>query len=376
MSRKYRILHVLDSFGQGGAQEVALNLLRHADREHYECDVACLYGRGVYWNKLAAAANSIYSLSPWKFVPLYVPNLFFLCRKKRYDIIHAHLIASNLIAKPTAALAGIPLLFNYDHSNDLYRYKQKVRLWADRLANRLTTHAIAVCGTSRDFLLKWEKMPPEKVTVVINGVDTQRFQPAPGRREECRRRWGYPRDKTLIAGVGGLRYPKNFPLFLRVADEIVKMRPDIHFVIVGGGPEESVLKAQTQKSGIADHVTFAGYIDDLTDFYPAMDIFLMTSRYEGTPMTVLEAMACGKPVVAPALDGICEVLRDGETGVLCKPGDLDDYVKRLGDLLEHPERAVEMAEGALRDVRERFSAERMTRQVEAIYMEHLTRNTK
>lgn len=371
MSKPYRILHVLDSLGVGGAQEVVLNLVKFTDRSIFHQEVACLYGKGEYWDKFKSLGVRVHSLSPFKFIPLYIPKLFYLCLHQRYDIVHTHLIASNLIAKPIAALTFVPLRFNHDHSNDYYRYKQKIRLWSDSFMNILSHHIIAVSSSTKKFLLKWEHIPMKKVSVVINGVDTNRFHPQPGKRDHAIKKWGLPRDKIIIGGVGRLHFSKNYHLFLKIAANIINKQKNVHFVIAGNGPDEKELKQFSSKLGISSKVSFLGYIRDLTDFYPAIDIFLLTSRYEGTPMTVLEAMACHIPIIAPAIDGIMEVLKNGESAMLCSSGDERQFVEKLSFMIENPDRNRLLAKKALHDVRSNFSAERMARQVEQIYLCYL-----
>lgn len=371
MSKKYRVLHIIDSFGMGGAQEVTLNLLKHTDHNLFEPEVACLYGKGTYWEKYKRLGIPVHSLSPFKFIPLYIPALFFKCLGRKYDIVHTHLIASNLIAKPIAALTLIPLRFNHDHSNDYYRYKQKIRLWGDMLMNKLSSHIIAVSSSTRDFLLKWENIPENKITVVINGVDIERFYPQGEKRNHAIEKWGLPRNKIIIGGVGRLHFSKNYRLFLNIAANILLKRNDVHFAIAGNGPDENDLKRLASKLGISSHVSFLGYIRDMTEFYPVMDIFLLTSRYEGTPMTVLEAMACRIPVIAPALDGIIEVLKDGKSAMLCKEGNDKEFIEKLSLLINQPELSATLATKAYEDVQKNFSAGRMARDVEQIYLRHL-----
>ena len=179
MSRIYRLLHVIDHLGSGGAQETLLSLIRYLDRRRFHLEVATLHGQGHYWHIFRQLAVPVYSLSPHKYIPLYLPRLLHLLQTGKFDLIHCHLTASNLIAKPLAAILGVPLIFNYDH-NDMYRTQQKTRLRLDRLANLLTDHIIAVSASTRDFLIQQEGVPADKITIIYNGVDLERFQAGPG----------------------------------------------------------------------------------------------------------------------------------------------------------------------------------------------------
>ena len=362
MSAPKKILHVIDSFDLGGAQEALVNLVACADRTRFAPEVATMHGRGVYWERFRALGVPVHSLSPHKFVPLYVWNLFRLLLTGEFDLIHCHLIAANLVAKPLAAFLGVPVRFNHDQANDEYRYRDKVRLALDTFTNRFSTHICAVSASIVEFLVKHERVPREKISLVHNAIDLRRFTPAPQRRAELRREWNLPPDAPVIAGIGRLNYQKNFPLFL----EIARVFPDAIFVIAGTGPEE-----RTLRESAGANVRFLGFVADTARLYAAVDFLLMPSRFEGLPMTLLEAMAMRVPAVASRLDGIAEVIVDGTDGLLAAPTAKDEFVAHLRTLLDNPNRAADIAEAAFQKATTHFSAERMTRAVEALYTRYL-----
>ncbi len=361
-----RILHVIDSFDLGGAQEALVNLIACADREKFAPEVATMHGRGVYWEKFRALGVPVHSLSPHKFVPLYFWNLLRLLLTRDYDIVHCHLLAANLVAKPLAALVGVPVRFNHDQANDEYRHRQKLRLALDKFANRFSTHICAVSASIVEFLVKHEGVPREKISLVHNAIDLRRFTPAPGRRAKLRREWRLPPDAPVVAGIGRLNYQKNFALFLEVAAEIAPSHPNAIFVIAGTGPEERALRKSA-----GTNVRFLGFVAETARLYDAVDFLLMPSRFEGLPMALLEAMAMRVPVVASRLDGISEVIVDGMDGMLATPSFKDEFVAHLRTLLDEPTCAAQLAERAFQKVTAHFSAERMTREVEALYTRYL-----
>jgi glycosyltransferase involved in cell wall biosynthesis len=366
MPEPKRILHVIDSFDLGGAQEALLNLVACADRTRFSPEVATMHGRGVYWERFRAAGVPVHSLSPHKFVPLYVWNLLRLLLTGEYDIIHCHLIASNLVAKPLAALLGVPVRFNHDQANDESRYRNGARLVLDALANRLSTHICAVSTSIIEFLKEREHVPAERISLVHNAIDLRRFTPAPGRRAARRSEWQLPLESTVIVGIGRLNYQKNFQLFIDIAKEVRRTHPQTVFAIAGSGPEERALR---ERAG--DSVRFLGFVADTVPLYEAVDFLLLPSRFEGLPMVLLEAMAMRVPTVASRLDGIAEVIEDSVDGLLAEPGDRDDFVAKLRALLDDPRRATAIATHAFAKVTSRFSAERMTREVEALYERYL-----
>ncbi len=372
MSRPYRLLHLIDHLGSGGAQEALLNLARHLDRRRFHLEVAALHGQGHYGRLFRQLAVPVYSLSPHKYLPLYLPRLCRLLKTGGFDLIHCHLTAANLIGKPLAALLRLPLIFSYDH-NDMYRSRQKLRLLLDRLANRLTDHIVAVSASTRDFLIWQEGVPAEKITLIYNGVDLKRFPPAAeaGGRAAWRRARGLPDEAPVVAGVGRLRPQKNFPLFLRAAREVLQEIPQARFVIAGEGPDRDDLETLARDLGIAPQVHFMSYVSDMSALYAGVDVLLMTSLAEGTPLTVLEALAVGVPVVATRVDGVGEVLEDGQDAFLVPPGDVAACARRTCRLLQDRALARRFSQAGQKRVRERYTALTMTRQVENIYLKYL-----
>ncbi len=366
MPEPKRILHVIDSFDLGGAQEALMNLVACSDRTRFEVEVATMHGRGIYWERFHALGVPVHSLSPHKFVPLYVWNLLRLLLTRDYDIVHCHLIAANLVAKPLAALIGVPVRINHDQANDEYRQRDRLRLALDKFANRFSTHICAVSASIVEFLVKHEGVPPERISLVHNAIDLRRFTPAPERRAELRREWQLSPDAPVVAGIGRLNYQKNFTLFLEIAAEIARSHPQVVFVIAGTGPEERALR-----EGAGTNVRFLGFVADTARLYDAVDFLLMPSRFEGLPMALLEAMAMRVPIVASRLDGIAEIITDGADGVLAAPVSKEEFTAHLRALLDDPARAAQLAERAFQKVTAHFSADRMTREVEALYARYL-----
>lgn len=361
-----RVLHVIDSLHLGGAQEVLLNLAT-CGSSRFLHEVATMHGNGIYWDRLREAGIKVHSLSPHKYLPLYLATLPALLLAKRPDILHCHLIPSNIIAKPFGALLGVPLILNHDHTNDPHRIDNKLLLAFDKTSNRFARHFIAVAAACRDFLIQHESIPPEKITLVPNAIDLRRFSPGTISRKESRESLGLPPDAPVIAGVGRLNPQKNFALFLDIAAALAPRFPDLRFLLAGEGPEEVMLRQKAAALGLADRVVFSGYVADTRKVYVASDFLLMPSRFEGLPMTLLEAMAMGLPVVASRLDGIAEVVEDGREGFLVKCSDTAGFVERCAGLLENPAKSSEFAAHARAKIEACFSVERMTSAVEAIY---------
>jgi glycosyltransferase involved in cell wall biosynthesis len=282
-----------------------------------------------------------------------------LLRRRRFDVAHFHLFGANWIGKPLAALCGVRVRVNHDQCNDRYRTDRAWRLALDRATNLLSSHIFAVSASTRDCLTGREKIPASKITLLPNAVDTGRFRPVEeSARDAARAELGLPGAGMVVAGIGRLHPQKNWPLFLRLAARF----PEATFLIAGTGPEEERLRALASAN-----VRFAGFRDTRT-VLAAADVFVLTSDYEGTPMTLLEAMACGVPSVVSAVDGCVEIVRDEQGGLLARPGDDGDFAAKLKKFLTDPELRVRQGQTGRERVVEEYDARAQAAVVEDTYL--------
>ncbi len=374
---KYKILHVIDHLGSGGAQEAVCQLVKYRQAQRFQPEVVALHGFGHYRDVLSSWGVPVHSLVPQGFARAAIPfiflRLFFLLARHRFDIVHTHLIGANVLAAPLAALYRVPVRFTHDQTMDDVRDYSLVHRWLDTLANRCNHHVIAVSSSIRTFLCRKEGVSPQKVSVIYNSVDLNRFSPRPDprAREEARHKWGLPADALIVGGVGRLHYQKNYPLFLEVAAQVCERVPQALFVIAGEGSERDGLVEMSRTLGLADRVRFLGFVKEMPELYECLDLLLLTSHFEGTPLTVLEAMAMGVPVVASEVDGVAEVLEHNRDGLLAPPGRGEVFVTEVCRVLQDRDLWRRLSRTGQEKARRHYSAEAMVRQVEALYLQYL-----
>ena len=375
--QRYRILHVIDHLGSGGAQETVCQLVKYGQKQRFQQEVVALHGFGHYWEVLRTWGVPVHSLVPYDFARAAVPFIFYrlfrFLAHHHYDVVHSHLIGANVLAAPLAALYRVPVRFTHDQTNDDVRQSSLVHRYLDTLANRLNHHVIAVSSSIRTFLCRHEGVSAEKVSVIYNSVDLQRFSPLKDlkARKRLRQKMGLPEDALIVGGVGRLHYQKNYPLFLEAAAEVCARLPQAFFVIAGEGPERGALEELSQKLGVASRVRFLGFVKEMPELYQSLDLLLLTSHFEGTPLTVLEAMAMGLPVVASQVDGVDEVLEDRQDGIVVPPGRRDLFVEGICQVLQDQSLWRQLSRAGRDKARQRYSAAAMVRQVEALYLQYL-----
>jgi glycosyltransferase involved in cell wall biosynthesis len=374
---KYRILHIIDHLGTGGAQELLCHLIKYGQRGLFQPEVVALHGFGHYWEVLRSWGVPVYTLSPHKAaataVPLIAARLFHLLKQRCYDVVHGHLMGANILGTSLAAMCRVPVRFIQDNTYEETRYRRFALRWLDTGAHRFAHHTIAVSSSIRNFLCREEKLPAHKISVIYPGIDLALFTPAgdPQVRDNVRTTWDIPKNAVVVGGVGRLHYQKNFPFFLKVAQQVMAQIPQAVFVIAGDGPERAALEELSRKLGIAPRVRFLGFVKELRELYLALDLLLFPSRFEGTPLTVLGALAMEVPVVASRVDGIAELLEDGQDACLLPLDRQDLFVQEVCRLLQDRSLSRRLARSGREKVQRNYSAEAFVGQVEGLYLKCL-----
>jgi glycosyltransferase involved in cell wall biosynthesis len=207
--------------------------------------------------------------------------------------------------------------------------------------------------------------------VIPNGVDLERFDPSRHPRDEARawaaREWSLVGDEAVVGAIGSLTPVKGHSDLLEAAARVVARRPRTRFVVVGDGPLRPALEGQVLRLGLREHVVFAGVRGDVPRLLASFDIVALPSHTEGLSNVLLESMAMARPVVATAVGGNPDVLRDGASGRLVPARDPEALAAGLARLIEDPEAAQAMGREARRDVELRFSRQQMVEGYEAFY---------
>jgi glycosyltransferase involved in cell wall biosynthesis len=353
-----RVLHIIDSLDLGGAQTALLNLVKYADTACFHHEVAAMHGEGMFAAAFRELGVPVHSLSAHRWPPGYLKNLPALLRRGKFDIVQCHLFASNWIAKPIAAAFGARCIYHHDQCNDAFRANSPVAVFVDAITNRLSTRILAVSRSVETFNLHVEGIHREKVSWLPNSVDLEEFRPADaGQRRKAREQFGLPADAFVIGGVGRHTPQKNFGLLLDAAPA------DATVALFGSGPEEAMLKARA-----GANVNFMGAVNDRAAIYHALDALVLPSRFEGLPMTVLEAMAGGVPVLASAVDGVREIATDGVNALLAPSENAAAFRAAIMRLKDDAALRQRLAAAALALVQSRFDARKLAAELEHWYL--------
>lgn len=330
MSGPVRVLWLTKGLGWGGAERLLAACARHASRDRWEIEVAyVLPWKSGLVPEIESLGVPVHCLGQERPRGAWPVRLRRLIAVRDYAIVHTHAPVPAVAARLLGG--GRARLVHTEH-NMWPRYRPTTR-WANALTYRRNDAVIAVskavAGTIR---------PPGRgiqvpLTVVIHGIE----HPVPTlSRRVARSRLGLPEDGLVVGTVGNLTPKKDHRTLLDTVAVLPEAsRPTL--VIVGTGPMDRELRAHARSLGIADSVIFAGLRQDVTEILPAFDVFVLSSRHEGLPLALVEAMAAGVPVVATEVGGIPEIVTDGVEGVLVRPGAPHELAAVLAGLLADAE---------------------------------------
>jgi len=255
-----------------------------------------------------------------------------LMRKLRPDVVHTHTAKAGFVGRIAAWLARVPVRVHTFHGHVFHGYfsptKTRIFLWLERFTAKLSHRLITISPGLRDELVHtYHIAPAEKFEVVPLGLELGAYAETPRHQGDFRRDYQIPADAPLIGIVGRLVPIKNHGLFLKMAADVLRKMPEARFVIIGDGECRAEIEAQAEQLGLQKHVILTGWLQDLKPAYSDMDALVISSDNEGTPVSLIEALAAGVPVVSTAVGGVPDLLRQGEYGRLVPAGDADELAR-------------------------------------------------
>jgi len=303
-----------------------------------------------------------------------VRQLAGLIRELRPHVLHTHTAKAGAIARAAAVLAADarpPIVVHTFHGHVLKGYFGPGRTAFFRQVERTLARAsdvlVAVSPEVRDDLVELGVAPREKFTVVRLGIPLAERLGDPTSDLDYRGLYGIPREAFVVGWVGRMTGVKDTSAVLDILRSTRDLGVDAVLCMVGDGPERDGLEARAHELGIARHVYFVGYQADVAGYYRLFDAFVLPSVNEGTPVSAIESLASGTPVVANRVGGVPDVVRDGLDGFLVEPGDVEGAASRLADLAADPERRAQLGESGRRRVLRRYSVERLVDDVDRLY---------
>jgi len=299
-----------------------------------------------------------------------------LIRRERPDILHTHTAKAGTVGRVAALLAGRhrpPIVVHTFHGHVLRGYFGPVRSLVFRLLERWlaghTTALIAVSPQVRDDLVALRVAPPERFVVIRLGIELgERVAGAGDGRVESRRYLGIPPDRFAVGWIGRMTAVKRTDDVLVAFKRLREDGVEAVLCMVGDGPDRPQLEQRAHELGIVRDTLFLGYQEDVAQFYAAFDALVLPSSIEGTPVSAIEALAAGRPVVATRVGGVPDVVEEGEDGFLVEPGATEELAERLAQLAADPELRERMGRAGRDRVLPRYAVPRLVDDVDRLYL--------
>lgn len=283
------------------------------------------------------------------------------CRKENIDLIHCHLPWAGFVGRMVHKRTGIPVIYTEHNMQERYHV-------ATRTINKFTFNSQSLAlGVSEDVSRSIKKNIFLEIPVqtLLNGVNTKSFKRT--KNSEIRKEFNIPEDAVVLGNVAVFRFQKRLIEWLQIFKKISQKNDKVFGIIVGAGPLEEKIKAEWIDLGLENKVFFAGLQTEVKPYFEAMDVFMMSSSFEGLPIALLEAMSMECAVVATEAGGIKEVIRSGKDGLTCPVNEWGQLVEKVQILLDEPENLKEYKQAARKRVIESFSLQRMVNELENLY---------
>lgn len=337
----------------GGMEKLLVEFARHIDRSRFELHFICLQPRGPLAGDIEAEGWKVTALDKTAgFKPKVVWQLSRVFQSLKVDLVHTHNLASYLYSAPACRLAGVRRMVHTNHGQ-LYRQSpRQIRVF--RMMSNWLEHHVCISHDSMQTFLD-AGMSSEKMRVIWNGIDLDQFShsgPAAGG------------PAVLVARLSP---EKNVQALLKSVPLVLKQLPDFRLEIAGDGPCKTELEELSRSLGIQNAVTFLGETRDVAGVLRRGSLFVLPSLTEGVSLTLLEAMACGLPIVATDVGGNPEVVIDGETGLLVPASNIEKLAEAIVKMMSCSETRRNMGSAGRRRVEEFFDVKRMVRDYEELY---------
>ena len=354
MSRRLRVVHVSGCLDMGGQEKLLVEFAKHADRDRFELRFVSLGTRGALAEDLETQSWPVTALDVSAGLHMSLPlRLMKLLRSWEADIVHTHNDRPLIYAAPAAQLARVTSVIHTKHGRGTGNTPRQNYLAA--LTARLTDRFVCVSDDCARLAAE-QRVPANRILTLHNGIDTRQFAFA----GPC------PTGPAVV--VARLSPDKDLATLLHAVALVVRKSPDFHLAIAGDGPCAAELRQLADQLGVANRVRFLGLVNDVPALLQQARSFVLSSISEGVPLTILEAMASGLPVVATSVGGVPEVVSDGVTGLLVEPRNPQALASALLGMHQDAESALRFGSAGRRRVEALFDVRQMVARYEQLYV--------
>jgi glycosyltransferase involved in cell wall biosynthesis len=364
------VIHICDHLGWEGSRMHGVKrlfawMIPRFDKSRFNVSLISLRKKDLSADTLEEFGIDVTYMARHKFDPATYPALLKVLREKRADIVHLHGYGATTFGRLCAWRMGIPAILHEHANHGDTPWFQKV---ADRLLAPHTDLAIAVSESTGEFTTRARLVPAERTKVVYLGAPLDEFARPRSEAEiaAARQSLGIAPGTVAVGTITRLMPSKGNQFLIEAAPKILEKHPAVRIFIVGEGELQGELEAQARALGLGDRLVFSGFVRDVAAALSAFDLVVFPSLWEGTPLTVFETLAMGKPIVATDADGLLDVLTDRKDALVVPKGDAAALAAAVSHVLEYPELAAGLV-GEARKTGQRYDIAAFVRKMERLY---------
>lgn len=368
-----KVLHLITELPVGGAQDNTLLSVKGLKAKGYHVDMAAAPGGA--WEDLAKFySDNLFFINAFAINAISIASnleaireCYNLIVKNNYDVVHTHSSTAGICGRIAAKLAGVPIIIHTVHGFPFHDFmpplKKNFLVFLEKFTAGLCDHMITVSNLNLEEIVERKIDKRDHLTNIYSGINLDKFN-IDKSNAEIKQGLSIPENYQVITKVARLSNQKAPQFYIEAAKMILKEKKDVVFLLVGDGPLKDELESL---SADEPNIRMLGERLDIPEILKITDIFALSSIYEGLGRAMTEAMICRKPVVAPAVNGIPEVIKDGKTGFLIEPKNPDMLAEKLLILLNDKDKKHEIGENAYHQVVPAFSADKMVEDIDTLY---------
>ncbi|MCK9582252.1 MAG: glycosyltransferase family 4 protein [Endomicrobiales bacterium] len=375
--RKIKVCHIITQLELGGAQLATLHTVSKLNKDIFE--VSLISGIGGILDETAKQIPDIKNYFVKELVRQISPLNDIICTYKLWrllkfikpEVVHTNSSKAGILGRIAAKLACVPVTIHTFHGFGFNDYEGKLKktifLMSEKLIAPITDKFIAVSNDNISTAIAKHIGKKDKYVLIRCGIKTSRYFENKADVEALKKSLNIPANKSVITTIGPFKPQKNLLDYIRVASEVLWKNANCIFLVVGDGKGRCELEMEIKALALENKVLLLGWRKDIPDILAMTNIFVMTSLWEGLPRTILEAMCSSKPVVANAVDGVREIVYEGETGFQITPRDVSTMAEKILYLLNNAEVALRFGQSARNKMTKEFDIDYMVIQQEQLY---------
>lgn len=359
MKSKIPILFVIANAEFSGAERQLLLLASHLDKTKFEAEVCCLEGEGTFTEEVIKAGLPLHIIKRRRSFDIgRLIRLTKLIKQKKYQIVHSFTWSANQYTRLARLFVRFKLVSG-ERGRDL------IPINIENIIDSLL-YCLSDCIVFNSSIQSQKyRHRNSSIRVIQNGIDLNKFQN--NKLNNIKSSLGLSKESIVIGTVGNFTAHKNFEMFVKVCEKVIFSDYNIHFVAIGDGRNKDHYAELIKQRKIESKLTLVGRIKNIEKVIHDLDVFLLTSTWEGMPNVILEAMASGVTVIATNVDGCKEIIRDGVNGYLVDVDDVENMVSRIMLLLNNMALRQKIIHNGLQTIQSKFLLEKMVNAYESVY---------